>query len=104
MFLRGRGSQVSALYGNVIHASGALGAIQGDAIRNITGAVSNTQVYSYQWATGAFGGLRNFGGVNQLFGGWGYADFDFDASRIVPVANENRPVNVAVRYLIRALN
>ena len=28
---------------------------------------------------------------------------DFDASRVVPTASENRPVNQAVRYLIRAL-
>jgi len=26
----------------------------------------------------------------------------FNASRVVPTAGENRPVNVAVRYLIRA--
>ena len=27
----------------------------------------------------------------------------FDASRVIPTANENRPVNKAARYLIRAL-
>jgi hypothetical protein len=27
----------------------------------------------------------------------------FDASRVVPTSTENRPVNTAVRYLIRAL-
>jgi hypothetical protein len=27
----------------------------------------------------------------------------FDASRVIPTANENRPVNMSVRYLIRAL-
>ena len=26
----------------------------------------------------------------------------FDASRVVPVANENRPINKAVRYFIKA--
>jgi hypothetical protein len=31
------------------------------------------------------------------------ASFGIDAARVVPTANENRPANVAVRYLIRAL-
>ena len=26
----------------------------------------------------------------------------FDLSRVVPTGNENRPVNMAVRYLVRA--
>jgi hypothetical protein len=34
---------------------------------------------------------------------WGFAQFNLDSSMVVPVANENRPVNTAVRYLIRAL-
>jgi len=33
---------------------------------------------------------------------YGYARVGFRASLQVPVANENRPVNIAVRYLIRA--
>lgn len=28
---------------------------------------------------------------------------DFDSSRVTPTSQENRPVNTAVRYLIRAL-
>ena len=27
----------------------------------------------------------------------------FDASRVVPTANENRPANMAVRHLVKAL-
>ena len=34
--------------------------------------------------------------------GEGYGSMDFDASLVVPTAEENRPVNMAVRYLIRA--
>lgn len=30
-------------------------------------------------------------------------NFAINASRVVPTANENRPINVAVRWLIRAL-
>ena len=26
----------------------------------------------------------------------------FDASRVIPTANENRPINMAVRYFIKA--
>ncbi|EPE2515363.1 phage tail protein, partial [Escherichia coli] len=29
-------------------------------------------------------------------------DFAFDASRVVPTANENRPRNLAFNYIVRA--
>jgi hypothetical protein len=107
LFLRGHGSQVadSGGYGAVNHASGALGAVQGDAIRNLYGnlpadiaamAVLNKE-------TGVFHdeGVINEGDSGQS----GYPEvriFSFNASRVVPTATENRPVNMAVRYLIRA--
>lgn len=34
--------------------------------------------------------------------GQNYRHFYMDASRMIPVANENRPINMAVRYLIRS--
>jgi hypothetical protein len=81
-----------------------LGAVQGDSIRNITGefigADDNSRVYPVKHAfyLGAWGGI---------FDGTGGAGKEhpiiFDASRVVPTATENRPVNTAVRYLIRAL-
>lgn len=87
-FLRGYG-------GN----SDAIGIAQGDAIRNITGYTGASLPNSPGCMTGAFA-RAGTGGV-----GW-YADVaggtSFDASRVVPTANENRPVNKAVRYLIRA--
>ena len=85
LFLRGQG-------GN----SAALG---GDAIRNISGSFTGGHV---SWpVTGAF--RRT--GVAYLFqhgGDQHTSRFEFDASLQVPTAEENRPVNTAVRYLIRA--
>lgn len=95
LFLRGMG-------GN----SAALGVQQGDAIRNITG-----YIYEYK---GTEGGVTG-GTFSMSSSGWssntghaGYASgyenntYSFDASRQVPTAEENRPANRAVRYLIRA--
>ena len=90
IFLRGQG-------GN----SAALGVLQGDAIRNISGSFSTAYLYGYDNGSGAFynagGALRANTGYPQ--GGQAYG---FDASRVVPTAPENRPVNQAVRYLMRA--
>ena len=83
LFLRGHG-------GN----SDALGVRQGDAIRNITGSYTGT----YTGISGVFyritGGDIKAGSEGELIG--------FDVSRQVPTANEDRPANQAVRYLIRA--
>ena len=110
LFLRGYGQQShSQNNGSAVgvtsttHRSGALGEVQGDAIRNITGEVNggaveeesgnSSGVFSYHMVAskGAEGSYR--------YGDYG---FDFDASRVVPTATENRPVNTAVRYFIRA--
>ena len=83
LFLRGHG-------GN----SDALGVRQGDAIRNIIGSFTET----YTGISGVFyritGGDIKAGSEGELIG--------FDVSRQVPTANEDRPANQAVRYLIRA--
>ncbi len=103
MFLRGYGSQTanSGGYGNVSHASGNLGALQGDAIRNITGG--------FDWQTNSVGGWGAFdvyGAYTDLrpvaYEQLGTDGASFNAAKVVPTANENRPVNMAVRYLIRA--
>lgn len=103
LFLRGHGGQ-----------SDALGVLQGDTIRNIqgnlTGAGSYGAIISHvpyagqtsSLASGAFKVRKTYG-----WGAMGHAhsayDLEFDSSRVVPTATENRPVNMAVRYLIRAL-
>lgn len=99
IFLRGYGSQYSYHYGTVLHSSGNLNDLQGDAIRNITGFVEGADHESE--AGGAFyyaaKSSTTFNGSNN------HANiFNFDASRVTPVANEIRPVNRTVRYLIKA--
>ena len=56
LFLRGYGSQQynSGGYGVVFHASVALGQIQGDAIRNITGEIKGGTVEDYSSTSGVF--------------------------------------------------
>lgn len=89
LFLRGHGG-----------SSAALGVQQGDAIRNIKGQITGNGLMSggatgpfYSWYT------QNFGIGNGAYDKNGVA---FDVSRVVPTAEENRPVNQAVRYLVRA--
>lgn len=104
VFLRGLGSVTSTHYGTVQHQSNGLGELQGDAIRNIYGMVSGLDVYNDTWS-GAFYNPGTLDGntipaskIPRKF----CDDFAFDASRVVPTANEDRPINRAVRYFIKA--
>lgn len=106
IFLRGYGSQASTHYGTVTHTSAGLGLLQGDAIREMKGeavmaggtgnrlysGVLNSVHYDTEiaWLTSS--------GKTQVQ----FRRLQFVASKALPVANENRPVNRAVRYLIRA--
>ena len=87
-----------------------LGTAQGDAIRNITGAFDTSkgswaqQFVDFAETSGAFYLIRgnkqwtgdpNNGGNNLPTG------FKFDASRVVPTANENRPRNIALLACIK---
>ncbi|WP_018704784.1 hypothetical protein [Anaeromusa acidaminophila] len=79
--------------------SDALGVPQGDAIRNITGYTGASLPNAAGWMTGAFSraGTGGVGWYQDVSGGT-----SFDASRVVPTANENRPINKSVRFLIKA--
>ncbi|PQQ24800.1 hypothetical protein C6H66_14615 [Photorhabdus hindustanensis] len=77
------------------------GTWQGDAIRNITGDFGNPTTENGSDASGAFSYTYRPGGRAQGAGG-GSVSFTFDASRVVPTANENRPRNVAFNYIVRA--
>lgn len=109
VFLRGLGNVTSTHYGTVQHQSAALGTLQGDAIRNISGSFVVDDVV----------GLGGYGGTkfppNGAFKVVGSANYDarshdtwngyllsFNASYVVPTANEDRPINRAVRYFIKA--
>ena len=106
LFLRGYGSQSYAQNnGSTIgvtsttHTSGALGQVQGDAIRNIRGDIYGGVVEERNSSSGVF--QMTHGGP----GGDGRATdhgLVFDTSRVVPTAQENRPANTAVRYLVRS--
>ena len=103
-FLRGYG-------GN----SAGLGVQQEDAIRNITGLLTTSTARDVQFlsdsstqlqATGALSleGQTTRWTIND--GGTKYSTYptalSFDGSRVVTTANENRPINKSVKYLIRA--
>lgn len=117
LFLRGNGSQIygqtngsSIGYTNTTHSSGSLGVVQGDAIRNITGSMgymplkvgsksnleapTQSAIYVEQEWTSTY-----TDSTGQDVG----VSFGFNASRMISTASEVRPVNIAVRYLIRAL-
>lgn len=77
------------------------GATQTDAIRNITGMVSGTIGDAiFDSSYGAMG-LEENGTMSRTatVSGSGYNNFNFDASRVVPTASENRPytANLAIK-------
>jgi hypothetical protein len=125
LFLRGVGSRAHAqnngsaiAYTTTTHSSGAFGAIQGDAIRNVVGRAYSSSHFGlwrgaecedealglgYGWS-----GALYCGGVSSSVpqGGEGGSQsqyFGINISRVVPTDAEIRPANTAVRYLIRAL-
>lgn len=77
---------------------------QGDAIRNITGSVSGAGGVSFDAFNGAFydSGARDAIETTTPVKVNRNDDFYFDASRVVPTANENRPRNVTFNYIVRA--
>lgn len=118
IFLRGHGSQKSSHYGVVTHASGNLGELQGDTIRNITAKMwTNSRGPQHLFLDDSSKLTSGAFTVGDKYLQWGAAEYNnasrdrqylwegslsFDASKVVPIANENRPMNIAVRYLIRS--
>src|SRR5574344_856288 len=100
-FLRGLGGNSAADFATA----------QEDAIRNITGGFSQCGlVTSKDYAYGYGAMLRNKysnyssnGTTNGSLwvGGYGTNNYDFDASRVVPIADENRPINKAINFFIK---
>lgn len=106
-----------------MHKSGSLGTVQGDATRRIQGhddneqpgnmSVSNPDFYvgSQHYCSALAGKTAMWYEIGSLThnsllrDGTGFGrsfTTRFDNARIVPIAQEIRPVNTAVRYLIRA--
>lgn len=101
LFLRGWAHGSGA---NDPDAGRALGSVQGDAIRNITGHFP-ADIGQAGWIGRYVGGVfRDDGALTS--GDKGSIDgevrkYSFDASREVPTAPENRPKNAAVMYIIK---
>ncbi|OCG15138.1 hypothetical protein A9G47_12440 [Gilliamella sp. WF3-4] len=79
---------------------------QNDAIRNIWGQLETfiTGAQHDGIGTGAFSTSMNSSGAYQTgsWSGGSHQKIIFDASRYVPVANENRPRNIAFMYIVKA--
>ena len=95
--------------GRNIDPGRAFGSAQGDAIRNITGSIdtgSNNghQLFDEATATGALAiSQRRWKAwtSDTQDGRNNPSAFDFDASRVVPTAAENRPRNIALLVCIK---
>ena len=95
--------------GRGIDRGRAFGSAQGDAIRNITGSIdvgnnSGHQLFDVATATGALAISRKHWKTwtsDTRDGGDAPAAFNFDASRVVPTAPENRPRNIALLACIK---
>ncbi|WP_165708454.1 phage tail protein [Pectobacterium polaris] len=96
-------------------AGRALLSAQGDAIRNITGSLfygydADTNVPTNNSSTGAtyydtsvkIPDTDNYMSVVQSPTAMHWYPSKFDASRVVPTANETRPRNIAFNYIVRA--
>ena len=108
-FIRGNGSTTinHGSYGNTTHTSAALGITQGDTIRNIDGTIGSSWSSDHatlDFLSGAFSvsTYNNRGDVPSYYlGGLAPQIANFNASRVVPTANENRPINMSMNYIIK---
>ncbi|QOS02144.1 tail fiber protein [Escherichia coli] len=90
--------------GRGVDAGRQLLSSQGDAIRNIEGFADGGIGMSFDAIRGAFydAGTRSARIPNNTTDIGKTDDLGFDASRVVPTANENRPRNIAFNYIVRA--
>lgn len=100
LFIRGKDS------GRGLDPNRVILSFQDDAIRNIWGAVwpiSETFGQNGASGAGAFSPFEHIANGTPTKVDWGNAGgFNFDASRVVPVAHENRPRNIAFEYIVKA--
>ena len=101
LFLRGDGAGTTGM-----------GYVQGDAIRNIKGGAYPMKVNGQWLAAGSYSGAfqaGNDGNPTTIVDVDGYSTtftggIVLDASRVVPTADENRPVNTSGVWCIRLFN
>ena len=92
-----RGAFLRCIGGN----ADELGVLQEDAIRNITGSLS--AIYNSTTAGGSGGAIyytTTSSYQSALTHGAGYVGVEFNASHVVPTAEENRPINYSVNICI----
>ncbi|WP_250143465.1 phage tail protein, partial [Escherichia coli] len=88
--------------GRGIDTNRSLLSSQGDAIRNIIGALADVRFNTYPSDSGVFTtSVIGDASSDSIKGGYAKR-VTFDASRVVPTANENRPRNIAFNYIVRA--
>ena len=98
--------------GRGVDAGRGVLSVQGDAIRNITGKFKITDIFANDYLTGAFKDIsvpsnsRNeklhLTTEPPLYEYPHAESIGFDASQVVPTANENRPRNIAYHYICLA--
>ena len=88
--------------GRGIDTNRSLLSSQGDTIRNIIGALVDVRFNTYPSDSGVFTtSVIGDASSDSIKGGYAKR-VTFDASRVVPTANENRPRNIAFNYIVRA--
>ncbi|HCT5777231.1 TPA: phage tail protein [Enterobacter hormaechei] len=93
--------------GRGVDSARSLLSAQSDAIQNIVGSFGRTQLFKDTAYSGPFrqdGMLLSLGLTPSPEGGGGYgaANWTFDASRAVRTATETRARNIAFNYIVRA--
>lgn len=101
LFLRSHNAKST---GNNVGVS--IGTVQGDAIRNIYGSLisSGCILENYGGASGALSidpKEPPVHGYHQETNNGYRGDWYFSASRVVPTADENRPVNMTLPFIIK---
>lgn len=97
-FIRGWDNGRGVDTGRTVYSS------QGDAIRNIVSDTPSNITTADSGAGGVSGAiemLNTGGGASTPAGASTDKSFNFDASRVVPTADENRPRNVSFMYIVR---
>ena len=111
LFLRGFGQQAhTQINGSTVgqtttvHKSGGLREVQGDAMRDMENAGTITGILApIPTASGVFSIIKQYWWGHSWGGGGDQGiDISLNLSNTLPTGNEIRPVNTAVRYLIRA--
>ncbi|WP_436936602.1 phage tail-collar fiber domain-containing protein [Escherichia coli] len=91
--------------GRGVDSGRSLLSAQSDSIQNIVGSFGRTQLFKDTVYTGPFrqdGMILSLGLTPSTEGGYGAANWTFDASRAVRTATEIRARNIAFNYIVRA--